>query len=286
MAITNKVIGVATDVEQTLIQKVLEKAPAVLGAIAVVLACFFLANIFKAIVRKTLARKNADDNVILLVGKVTYIGTLIIGLTVALRMVGIDITAVVGLFGMGLAFALQDILKNFVAGALILIQKPFLVGDVISVGEYMGKIESIESRATNIKTFDGQRVIIPNADVFSNSVTNFSAHPERRLELVVGVGYETDLAKAGEIVMNVIKNHKSVLENPAPSVIFTDFGDSSINISAKYWIQLDVNLFAVKSNILQEVKLEFDKAGINIPFPIRTLDIPEDFFEESEKEEK
>ena len=116
---------------------------------------------------------------------------------------------------------------------MILIQQPFRIGDVIKVGDYIGIVEAIESRSTNIKTFNGQRIIIPNADVFSQSVTNFSAHPERRSELVVGVDYSCNLAQAGNIVLNILKTHNQILQNPEPTVLFTEFGDSSINISCK-----------------------------------------------------
>lgn len=256
---------------QTMFTAILDKVPSILGAIFIIVLSFFIAGVLKRLAKNSLATHDADDNAILMVGKVAHAGTMILGVTIALKMIGIDVTSIVGLFGVGIGFALQDVIKNFVSGALILIQKPFHVGDVIQVGEYLGKIESIETRATNIRTFNGQRVIIPNADVFSMSVTNYSAHPERRLELVVGVDYSTDLAEAGQIVMNILKNHESTLDNPSPVVNFTDFGDSSINISAKFWVQTTSSIFAIRSNILQKVKIAFDQASIGIPFPITTL---------------
>ena len=256
---------------QSVFMGIINKIPMFFGALAVVFICFMLASLAKNMVRRSLANRNADDNAILMMGKVTYFSVMILGITIALKMLGIDITSIVGLFGVGIGFALQDVIKNFVSGGLILIQKPFHVGDVIKVGEYIGKVEVIESRATFIKTFDGQRVIIPNADVFSTSVTNFSAHPERRLEIAVGVAYGTNLAQAGQIIMNILEHHESVLANPKPTVIFTDFADSSINISAKFWVDRTAKIFAIRSNILQEIKIAFDQSGVNIPFPIRTL---------------
>ncbi len=263
-----------------MISTVFAKAPLFFGAIAVVVISFLLASVLRRTVMNSLAEHNTDDQVAILVGKVTHIGVLILGATIALKIIGIDITSIVGMFGLAFGFALQDIIKNFVCGALLLIQQPFRIGDVIKVGEYVGKVQAIESRSTNIRTFEGQQVIIPNADVFSMSVTNFSAHPERRLELVVGVDYSTDLNKAANIVLNILKSHSDVLQNPAPSVVFTDFDASCINISAKYWIDVTSSLWGIKSAVLREVKDAFDKAGINIPFPIQTLDFKDEKIEE------
>jgi len=253
---------------------ILEKAPMVFGAIAILFVTFFIAKLVKRTVVKALSSHNADDQVVLLVGKVSHIGTMIVGVTVALKMVGIDISSIVGLVGLGFGFALQDIIKNFVCGAIILLQEPFRIGDVVQIGEYLGKVEAIEARSTNIKTFNGQRIIVPNADMFSSSVTNFSAHPERRLEIVVGVHYDTDLNIASKILMETVKKHTGVLMNPAPAVLHQEFADSSINISVKFWVDRESNFFGIRSEIIALIKGAFDEAKISIPYPIRTLDMP------------
>jgi len=265
----------------------LDKAPLFFGALAVVFITFILAKITKNTVIKSLSKHNTDDQVVLLVGKVSYLCMMIVGFTVALEIIGIDISPIVGLVGLGFGFAIQDIIKNFVSGALILIQEPFKIGDVIKAGEYIGKVEAIEARSTNIKTFNGQRVIIPNADMFSNSVTNFSSHPERRLEIVVGVHYDTNLNEAMKILSNVMSDHTAVLETPAPTTIFSEFGDSAINISAKFWVDKDSKIFAIRSELISQIKVAFDNANISIPYPIRTLDMPiennKDIFQKEEK---
>jgi len=254
---------------------ILEKAPLVLGAIAVLFLTVVIGKLLKRIAIKSLSKRNTDDQVILLVGKATYITTLILGITIALNILGIDIAAIVGLVGLGVSFALQDVIKNFVCGALILIQQPFKIGDVIEVNGYLGKVEAIEARSTNIKTFDGQRVIIPNGDTFSSSVINFSAHPERRLEIVVGVSYETDLALASQILLNTVNNDSNILNNPAPAILLTEFADSAINVSIKFWVDKDSNIFGIRSELIRQIKVAFDASNINIPFPITTLDLPE-----------
>jgi len=263
----------------------LEKTPVVFGAIAIIFITFIFGKIVKRTVVKALSKHNADDQVVLMVGKVSHIGTMILGFTIALELVGVDISPVVGLIGLGFGFALQDIIKNFVCGGIILLQEPFRIGDVIKVGEYLGKVEAIEARSTNIKTFNGQRVIIPNADMFSSSVTNFSSHPERRLEIVVGVHYDTDLNTASKILMETVKKHNGVLANPSPSVIHKEFADSSINISVKFWVDKDSNIFGIRSEIIVLIKEAFDEAHISIPYPIRTVDMPtQDVKDELDKE--
>jgi len=272
----NEVIAQTVTTEQNIFSFIIDKIPYAIGAILVVIVSFIIAGLLKRLVLTTFAEHSTDDQVSLLIGKVTHIGTLILGFTIALKIVGIDITGIVGMFTLGFGFALQDIIKNFICGALILIQQPFRIGDVIKVGEYFGIVETIESRSTNIKNFNGQRIIIPNANVFSQSVTNFSAHPERRSELIVGVAYGSNLAQAGSIILNILKNHDQILENPEPTVLFTEFGDSSINISAKYWVGVTASRFSIQSMLIQQIKIAFDEAGIGIPFPMHTINIDYD----------
>ena len=181
----------------------INKVPLFFAALAIVFASFILAGFVKRGVRKSLSKHNTDDQVVILVSKVSHVGVLILGFTIALEVLGIDISGVVGLIGLGLGFAIQDIIKNFVSGALILIQEPFKIGDVIKVGEHLGKVENIEARSTNIKTFDGQRVIIPNADLFSSSVINFSSKLLFGV-LLVSIGFGVNGALGAIIIASAI----------------------------------------------------------------------------------
>jgi len=253
---------------------IFSKLPIFFGALAVVFVTFIVAKIAKAAVIRSLAKNNADDQVVLLVGKVAYLASLVLGFTIALAMVGIDISPIVGLLGLGIGFALQDIIKNFVCGALILIQEPFRIGDIIQVGALVGKVEGIEARSTNVKTFDGQRVIVPNADMFMGVVTNFSLHPEKRVEIIVGVHYATDLAFASNLLLEIVESHEDVIPKPKPQVWATEFSDSAINLSVKFWIERELNGVTIKSDLIKKIKVAFENANINIPYPIRTLDLP------------
>jgi small conductance mechanosensitive channel len=273
---TRQTQQLSNDASGSIFSSMLEKTPMFIGALIIAILSYALAGVAKRAIMRSLSEHNTDDQIAILVGRATYGGVLVIGFTIALKMIGIDITSIVGLFGLGFSFAMQDVIKNFVAGALLVVQKPFRIGDVIKVNEFFGKVESIDSRSTNIKTFDGQRVIIPNADMFSHSVTNYSTHNERRVTFDVGVGYETNLAEAAQIVMNTLYAHDDILKNPVPKVTFESFDDSSILLRSRYWISSNSSLLEIKSIVLQEIKWSFDQAGINIPFPIRSLDINSD----------
>lgn len=270
---TRQTQQLSNDASGSIFSSMMERTPMFIGAVIVLILSYIMAGIAKRAIMKSLSQHNTDDQIAILVGRAMYGGVLVIGFTIALKMIGIDITSIVGLFGLGFSFAMQDVIKNFVAGALLVVQKPFRIGDVIKVNEFFGKVESIDSRSTNIKTFDGQRVIIPNADMFSHSVTNYSTHNERRVTFDVGVGYETNLAQAAQIVMDTLYAHNDILKNPVPKVTFESFDDSSILLRSRYWISSNSSLLEIKSVVLQEIKWSFDQAGINIPFPMQTLDI-------------
>lgn len=267
------VAGKATAESQSLFQTILEKAPGVIGAIIALVIFWILGALLKKFMLRKLAEHNTDDQTAMLIAKISHVIMIVIGITIGLKMIGIDIVALVGLFGLGIGVGVQDVLKNFLAGIMIIIQQPFKVGDLIQVKEYMGIVESIENRATFIRTLDGQRVIIPNGDVYNNSVTNFSAHPERRIVILVGVEYESDLAVAAETVLKALQKNTLVLKYPEPRVFFEEFGDSSISLSARFWVDIQQNYFEIKSVIIQEIKHALDEVGISIPFPIRTLKI-------------
>ncbi len=269
----NNVAGKTVSESTSFFSTIVDKAPNFFIALIVVVIFWFLGGILKGLILRKLGARNTDDHTAILIAKITRIGMLVVGMTIGLKLIGIDIVALVGLFGLGIGFAVQDVLKNFLAGMMIIIQEPFKIGDMIQVKEYLGVVESIENRATYIKTLDGQRVIIPNADVYNNSVTNFSAHAERKITVVVGVDYKTDLSLAAETILKTLKNNPLVLKFPEPQVFFDEFADSSINVSARFWIDVQQNFFEVKSVVIQQIKHSLDEVHINIPFPIRTIQI-------------
>ncbi|MBE9031384.1 mechanosensitive ion channel family protein [filamentous cyanobacterium LEGE 11480] len=213
----------------------------------------------------------------LLVIKVSYMMTWVVGFVLA-GVVGFpglrlgDIIATLGLGSVAIGFAFQDIVKNFLAGILILVQNPFSIDDQIIIGDYEGVIEHVSFRTTQIRTYQGERIFIPNAVVFSSAVQVRTAYQHRRTDLAVGVDYSTPLKDAVEILHRSVGQVEGVLQNPEPEVDLIGFGDSSIDLVARYWTTPEqAQVRRTKTRAILAIKSAFDRASINIPFPIRTV---------------
>jgi small-conductance mechanosensitive channel len=249
------------------------KAPGWIAAMIVFAFSFIFANMMKRkVVDKVSESIGAEDKDILtLIGRATYAGVLIVGITVSLKIAGIDLTAIIAAIGFGLGFAMQDLIMNFLAGILILVNRQFTIGDFIKVNDTIGQVIEIQSRATILKALDGTRVIVPNSELFTNEVTSFTSNPTRRIEVSVGVEYRTDLAHASQIIMESLKEHPGVLIDPAPAILLSEFGDSSIDFLIRFWVDSHSKWVKTKSDVIKLIKQNFDAEGIGIPFPIRTL---------------
>jgi small conductance mechanosensitive channel len=253
--------------------KALDILPNILFAILIVIGTIYLSRFATKLVRKALKKKDADPEFTELICRLTRWGILIAGLIAALQRF-FNVTAFLaglGVIGITIGFAMQDIVKNFVAGAILLIQQPINVGDAILVGNYGGIVLSINLRTTEMRAWDGTVIIIPNGDVLSTSITNYTRAQRRRVDLPVGISYENDPQVARETILKVISDMPEVLSDPAPSVYYQTFGDSSVNLTAYFWIDGKGDLFGIKDRALVNVKAAFDGIGIEIPFPIRTV---------------
>ena len=183
-----------------------------------------------------------------------------------------DIIASLGLGSVAIGFAFQDIFKNFLAGIILLVEEPFHIGDEIIVKDYQGAVEHISIRTTQIRTYNGQKVLIPNSIVFTDTVQVTTAYEFSRTDLNVGVDYNTSLPEASRILETTIFNVEGVLEEPEPEIDLVNFGDSSINFVVRYWtLPQRKNIRQVQTKAILAIKKALDKAQINIPYPIRTL---------------
>lgn len=237
----------------------------------VIILTFFLAGFIKRVVGYRLARRQMHQEVLILTERAVYVSLIILGVIIAFRIVNIDLAALFGFIGLGVGLALKDLLSNFIAGVMILTQKKFKLGDFVRVDTEIGKIIEIDSRTTLIQTFDGTNLIIPNSKMLSASIENFTANTFRRVSFSVGVHYNTPLADCIRLIENSVKKHPLVVPSPATRVWVSEFADSSINLDIKFWIESSQNKFLVRSEVMQQMKIDFDAAGIEIPFPIRTL---------------
>lgn len=250
-----------------------EKAPLWIAAMIVFACSFVVAKIIKEkVVDKVSGKLSEDDqDVLVLIGRATYVAVLSVGITIALKIGGIDLTTIIAAIGFGIGFALQDLIMNFIAGIMILINRQFTLGDFIQVNTTIGQVVEIQSRATVLKALDGTRVIVPNSQLFTNQVTSFTSNPFRRIDVGVGVEYRTDLAHASQIIKEALAEQSGVLQEPACAILLDSFGDSSINFIVRFWVDSRSNWLKTKSQVIQGIKKHFDEAGIGIPFPIHTL---------------
>ena len=256
------------------LDKVVAEIPNILTAILIFVVSIYIAGLLSKLLKKVLEKRNADHEVTLLLGQLTRWSIIIIGTITALQRF-FDVTAFLaglGILGFTIGFALQDIMQNFVAGIILLVQQPFDVGDVVETDQYLGTILTINIRTTEMKTIDGRIVIIPNASILSNPITNYTRAEFRRVELPVGVSYDADPAVAKQVVLDAIPNVPGYVSEPEPMVVFHTFGGSSIDMSAFFWIDTaKTNPFLAKDAAFAMVKSGLDKRGIEIPFPITTV---------------
>lgn len=252
-----------------LIEKVIAALPNLLAAILIFVISLYVAQILSKLLRKVLTERNADRAATHLLAQLTRWSIIVIGVITALHRF-FDVTAFLaglGILGFTVGFAMQEIMQNFVAGIILLIQRPFEVEDVIETGEFTGKILAINLRTTEMKTLDGRMVTIPNATILANPITNYTRAEIRRVELPVGVSYRTDPAVARRVVLQAIKNVPGYVSEPGPMVVFHTFADSSINLSAYFWINTSkTDPLRAKDMAFELVKASLEKESIEIPF--------------------
>lgn len=191
----------------------------------------------------------------------------------AASMVGVETTsfiAILGAAGLAVGLALQGSLANFAGGVLILLFKPFKVGDVIEGGGVLGIVREIQIFNTILNTFDNKRIIVPNATLSNNVVTNFSSEATRRVDLTFGIGYGDDLLKAKEVLKEMVTSDERVLKDPAFEIYVKELGDSSVNFIVRAWVNA-ADYWGFYFHMQEGVKLRFDQEGISIPFPQRDV---------------
>ena len=198
---------------------------------------------------------------------------MVFGILIALSQVGISLgplLAGLGIAGFIIGFALQDTLANFASGMLILIYRPFDVGDFVTAGGVTGKVSHMSLVNTTFKTIDNQLLVVPNNMIWSAVVTNVTAQRTRRVDLVFGVAYTDDVEKVEKILSDIVAAHELVLDVPEPMIKLHELGESSVNFVVRPWVKTD-NYWEVYWDLLRTVKLRFDAEGITIPFPQREI---------------
>jgi small conductance mechanosensitive channel len=228
----------------------------------------FLIRMIINIARKAMDRSKTEVTVTKFVLSLLSFALKFLLLITCATIIGIKMTAFITILGaMGLAFglALQGSLQNFAGGVLINVLKPYKIGDFIETGSIMGTVKEISIFHTILNTPDNKRIILPNSQVSNGTITNYSSEPTRRIGLVFGVDYNTDIAKAKAVILQVITDHPKIHKEPAPFIRIGNFGASSIDITVRIWADA-ADYWDVHFDIMEGVKEAFDKAGIVIPF--------------------
>lgn len=252
--------------------------PNIFLAIIVFILFFFAARWLKKLVKRLTRRHRQARNLGMVLGRLAQGVVILIGLFVALSIiiptfrVG-DLVQLLGISGVAIGFAFRDILQNFLAGILILLTEPFQIDDQIVFNDFEGTVENIETRATTIRTYDGRRIVIPNSELFTNSVTVNTAFDSRRMEYDIGVGYGDDLKRAKQLILEAIYNVDEVSREPAPDVLVVDLEESSVNIRARWWIKPPrrIDDLISRDKVLTAIKNKLAANGIDLPFPTQQI---------------
>lgn len=255
-------------------ENIIKGLPNVLTAILIFVASLYVGKILSRLLVNVLSRRKADPGVTHLLGQIIRWSVIVAGIITAIQRF-FDVTAFLaglGILGFTIGFALQNIMQNFASGVILLIQQPFNVGDTIDVNGYGGTVLSINLGTTEMRTFDGLIVIIPNADVLSNTITNYTRAKLRRVELPVGVSYGADPAKVRSVILKAIQNIPGLVSEPAPVVVFHTFGGSTIDVSTYFWFDTaKTDPLSAKDAALESIKAALDKNDIPLPFQVTTV---------------
>lgn len=248
----------------------IDYAPRVIGAILMLIIGFIIIGWVSRLVSKSLKKRNVDESVRPFLVSLISVGLKVVLLLAVAGMFGIETTSFVAIFG-ALAFAigmaLQGSLGHFASGVLILIFKPFKVGDLVEIGGgKVGSVEQIQVFNTILKTLDNKRLIVPNSLVTSNVITNISGQGTIGVELTFGIGYGDDIDKARKIILETGQSCEYILENPAQGVVVSSLGDSSVNLATRPFCKSE-HYWDVYFYMQENVKKAFDREGISIPFP-------------------
>ena len=221
------------------------------------------------VLERLLIRAKVDSMLIEFIGSIAKAALLLFVIIASLDMLGVNTTsliAMLGAAGLAVGLALQGSLQNFASGVLLIIFRPFKIGDFIEAGGTAGTVEKITIFNTVMLTPDNREIIVPNGAIYGGTITNLSARATRRIDMVFGIGYGDDIKKAKDILMQAMESDERVLKDPAPMVALAELADSSVNLVVRPWVKAE-DYWDVKRDFTEHIKLTFDANGISIPFP-------------------
>ncbi len=245
----------------------------VIVAIAVFVIGKWVVRRMANVASRVMEKSGIDPMLVGFLHNILYFALLTAVIIAAVDIAGIPTTsfiAVMGAAGLAIGLALQGSLSNFASGVMLIIFRPFKTGDFIEAGGTTGVAETIRIFNTVMRTSDNREIIVPNSQIFNGTITNFSARPTRRVDLSIGIGYDDDIDKAKEIIMRAMKSDSRVLDDPAPSILLVELGDSSVNFAVRPWVK-SADYWDVFSDLNQAMKTNLESNGLSIPYPQRDV---------------
>ena len=222
---------------------------------------------------KIMEKSNVDESLRKFAGNIIGAVLTVFILIAAIEQLGVDTTSIMAIFaaaGLAVGLALKDSLSNFSAGVMLIVFKPFKLGDLVTAGGSTGVVEGIQIFNTIMRTGDNQEIIIPNGHIYGASIINMSKRDTRRIDLVIGIGYEDNIGKAKQIIEDIISKNSLILTDPAPTIMVLELGESSIDLAVRPWVNTG-DYWPVRAELLQTIKETFDEQGISIPYPQRDV---------------
>ena len=258
---------------ETVLNQLTQYSLKVIAAILILVIGLWLAKRIKKIFVRLLTSKKIDEMLVRFFANLLHGAMAAFIIVAAIGNLGVETTsfaAVIASAGLAVGLALQGSLSNFAAGVLLIVFKPFKVGNAVKVANEMGVVVEVGLLATELKSFDNIKMMIPNASIMSGPITNFSANPTRRIDMLIGVSYSDDLHKARQIIVDLIEQDERILKDPAPQVMVSNLGESSVDITVRPWVNA-ADFWATKCDLTLSIKEKFDAEGISIPFPQRDV---------------
>ncbi|WP_291326331.1 mechanosensitive ion channel domain-containing protein [Desulfovibrio sp. UCD-KL4C] len=240
-----------------------------LVALLVLLAGRICARQASNLITRLMAKAKVDDILTSFIQNIVYYVMLAAFVVAALGQAGINITsflAVLGAAGLAVGLALKDTLSNFAAGVMLIVLRLFKKGDYVTIAGTSGTVQALSAFYTELSTPDNQKVVVPNSSILNAVIVNTTANKTRRIDLVISIGYQDDIPKAKEILAQILAENTTLLKSPAPTIVVGELADSSINILVRPWVRTS-DYWAVRWDLLEGIKITFDKAGISIPYP-------------------
>ena len=233
----------------------------------------WIAKLLTKGLEKVMIKGKVDQMLVSFLSNIAYAALLAVVVLAALEQLGVNTTsalAILGAAGLAVGLALKDSLSSFAAGVMLIIFRPFKLGDFVEAGGVSGVVEEIRIFHTVLKTGDNREITMPNAQIYSGTIINYSARDTRRIDLVIGIGYDDDIKKASDLLKQVLEADASVLKDPAPTVMLLELGASSVDFAVRPWVKSG-DYWGTRAALLEAIKTTFDREGISIPYPQQDL---------------